>query len=93
MTLDTDRLWRRPVWVLVTCLVNGVAMAGQRWRFGTLAGAERVAVTLQSPFHVVRPGALPYDADRHRLPIGANVVWIVVGFVVLMLAIWQLTGV
>ncbi|MBE41125.1 MAG: Na(+)/H(+) antiporter subunit D [Acidobacteria bacterium] len=93
VTLDTDRLWRRPVWVLVTCLVNGVAMAGQRWRFGTLAVAERVAVTLQSPFHVVRPGALPYDADRHRLPIGANVVWIVVGFVVLMLAIWQLTGV
>ncbi|HJO16882.1 MAG: Na(+)/H(+) antiporter subunit D [Vicinamibacterales bacterium] len=93
VTLDTDRLWRRPVWMLVTCLVNGVAMAGQRWRFGTLAVAERVAVTLQSPFHVARPGMLPYDADRHRLPIGANVVWIAVGFVALMLAIWQLTGV
>ena len=93
VTLDTDRLWRRPVWMLVTYLVSGVALVGQRWRFGTLAVAERVAVTLQNPFHVARPGTLPYDADRHRLPIGANIVWIAVGFVALMLAIWQLTGV
>ena len=92
VTLDTDRLWRRPVWVVVNGLASGTARIGHRWQVRTLSVVEQIAMTLRSPFHVVWPASPPYDADQYRLPIGTTVFWITVGLVVLVLAIWLRIG-
>ena len=93
VTLDTDRLWRRPIWNAVGGLARGTARLGHAWRAGVNIALAGVTDVLQSPFHLATPAAPPYDADRHRLPIGATVVWIVVGIVGLVLAIWRQGGI
>ena len=92
ITLDTDRLWRRPIWWAVQGLVGAAATLGHRWQLLAAATLDRIVFALESPHALAMPAASAYDADRARLPIGLTVFWITAGLVALTLLIWLVGG-
>jgi hypothetical protein len=96
ITLDTDQLWRRPVWLAVNSftrgldLVRGSAQAvGFRIRNMVLPYAGNPLLLLAlGGFTPTGFDRERYDADRYRFPIAVTVFWVTVALVALILFAW-----
>ncbi|HSB61924.1 MAG TPA: Na(+)/H(+) antiporter subunit D [Vicinamibacteria bacterium] len=90
VSLDTDWLYRRPFRWALDGAVAAARAAGRALEAGTLAVLDRVAPYARNPFRALggvgrllseatreEPAEPDYDEDRHRLPIGVTVFWVV----------------
>lgn len=96
ITLDTDQLWRRPVWLAVNRLTRGLDLVqgsaqavGFRVRNTVLPYAENPLLLLAlGGFTPTGFDRERYDADRYRLPIAVTVFWVTAALVALILFAW-----
>ncbi len=94
VNLDTDWLYRKPLPLIFNRIIASARQAGLQLEQTRLQLLATITPYLQNPFLPslrlgFHPRAItsdaPYNADSHRLPIGAAILWILICFALTVL--------
>jgi multicomponent Na+:H+ antiporter subunit D len=94
VNLDTDWFYRKPLRLAFNHMITSARQTGIRLENARLHLLAMTTAYLQNPFlprwrlgfHTQRLiPVIPYNADTHRLPVGASILWILIFFVLTVL--------